>query len=94
MRDPLVRARKRCFERTNLGRHQTFVARAKPDKDRVARLQLGNAETTQRLHVDEDILRTLATREEAEAANAVEPLHNGDFEAASWDVESIEEIKD
>ena len=72
------------LEEPDLGRHQTLGAVAEADQQAVTRLQLGDTIPAQRLHVDEDVVRTIAARHEAEAAVAVSPLPDGALEAPGW----------
>ena len=61
---------------TDLGGHETLRAVAEANEDALAWLQLGNAVAAQGFHMDEDVRLVLALREEAEAAEAVETLHD------------------
>src|ERR1043165_4914898 len=66
----------------DFGRHHAFRSRSETDQHRLARAQLGDAKTTQRLHVHEDVRGPVAARQEAEAAQTVEPLDHRAFEPA------------
>src|SRR6516165_1057196 len=65
-----------------LGCHQALWSRTKAHHDELARPQLGDAKAAQRLHVHEYVGRALATGEEAEATQPVEPFDLGPLEAA------------
>jgi hypothetical protein len=67
---------------TDLGGHEPLRAVTEADENALARLQLGNAVAAKGFHVDEDIRLTLALCEEAEAAQAVEPLHDRRLQSA------------
>src|SRR6516165_10391747 len=67
-----------AVERPHLGRHQPLRPRTEPRQHGVARLRVDEAVPAQRLHVDKDVLRALAAREEAKAAGPVEPFDDDD----------------
>src|SRR5690606_1730534 len=62
--------------RPQLSRHAAFAAMTPADLHDLPRPELGEAEPAQRLHVDEDVRGALSTCQEAEPADAVEPLHH------------------
>ena len=66
----------------HFGRHQALRAGPEAHQHGLAGPQLGEAEAAQRLHVHEDVRRALAARQEAEAAQPVEPFHHGPLEPA------------
>src|SRR5690606_2058790 len=61
---------------------KALITMAVAHEHHLAGAQLGQAIAPQRLHVDEDVLRALAAREEAKALGAVEPLHQRALEPA------------
>ena len=67
---------------THLGGHQSLRPGSKAHQHVLPRPQLGQPEAAQRLHVDENIGRALAAREEAETAQPIEPLHLRPLEPA------------
>src|SRR6188474_2018129 len=66
----------------NLGDHQALGAVAVTHEHILAGAKLRDAEATQRLHMYEHIRGAFTGREEAEAANAIEPLHLEPLELA------------
>ena len=67
----LVRNRKIGLERANFCRHQALGAIAEAYQKAIAGLQIHNAETAQRFHMDEDVFRAFAARDKAKAARLV-----------------------
>jgi hypothetical protein len=76
------RRRAAAVDHAHFGGHQALRAVAVPHHHLFARLQLGDAVSTQGFHMDEDIRGAVAAAEEAEAAQAVEPLDDRQFETA------------
>src|SRR5579863_1264426 len=70
------------LQRAHFGGHQPLGADAKPRKKAVARLDVGEAITAQRLHMYEYVFGAFAPRQEAKAAHPVEPFDDDDLEAA------------
>src|SRR5262245_8556432 len=68
--------------RAYLGRHQSLRSRPKSHENELPRPQLGQTEAAQGLHVHENVGRALATGEETETAQPVEPLHLRPLERA------------
>src|SRR5262245_13355496 len=60
-----------------LGGHAAFDTHPPAYLNHLLGPQLGEAEAPQRLHVHEDVGRSVPARQEAEAAHAVEPFHHG-----------------
>src|SRR5690606_33392233 len=59
----------------DFGDHETLRTLPIAHQHELAGAQFGNAETAQRFHMNENVGRTFTGRQEAEAANAVEPLY-------------------
>ena len=59
-----------------------FRAGPETRQQAVAGLEVGDAVAAQGFHVDENVFRALAARQEAEALDAVEPFDHDDLEAA------------
>lgn len=70
------------FQWPDFSRHQPLGARPEPHKQAFARFEIRDAETPQRLHMDENIFRPLPARDEAKAPRAIEPFDDHDFEPA------------
>ncbi len=70
------------FERSHLGSHQSLFTIAIADQYTVARFELGHAEATHGLHMQEDIFGPFATGQESESLDAIEPFNDRDFVAA------------
>src|SRR5690606_5683120 len=68
--------------RMYLSSHQALVALTEADEHHLTGAQFHHAETTQRFHVDENIFRAFAARQEAEALGAVEPLDDHALKSA------------
>src|ERR1700723_1416281 len=68
--------------RLDFGGHHALGAGPKPDQHELAGAQLGHPEAAQCLHVYEYVRRALATGEEAESAQAVEPFDLRPLKAA------------
>src|SRR5215471_17476996 len=58
----------------HLGRHQSLRSGSEAHQHILARPQFGQAETAQRLHMHENVGRTLAAGQKAEPAQAIEPF--------------------
>src|SRR5436190_22724586 len=69
--------RRRAGLGMDLGRHHALGPRPEAHQHILARTQLGHAEAAQRFHMHENVRRTLATGQEAETAQPVEPLDLG-----------------
>jgi hypothetical protein len=63
-------------------RHATFLAHAPAHLDDLLWPQLGKTESANCFHVNKYVCGAFTTREEAEAADAVEPLHHRPFPVA------------
>src|SRR6185437_1240699 len=82
-RTPLMRGRaQRTGFGPHFGRHHALRPGPEADQDELAGPQLGNAEPAQGLHMDENVRRALAAREEAKTAKPIEPFHLCPFETA------------
>jgi transposase len=71
-----------ALKRAHFRRHQALRPRAESRQQTVARFDIGKAVAAQRLHMNEYILGAFAARQEAKSANAIEPFHDDDLEAA------------
>src|SRR5215204_2894825 len=68
--------------RPDFGSHVAFRTHSIAYKHCLAWSQLRHAEAAQRLHMYEDVWRTLALADEAEAPHTVKPFHGRDHERA------------
>ena len=66
----------------HLGRHQTLRSRPEADQNGLPGPQFGETIAAQSLHVHEDVGRAVASGEEAEAAQPVEPFDLGALQPA------------
>jgi hypothetical protein len=62
--------------RAKFRRHQALIAASIPDLNDLPWAKFRKAEAPKRFHVDENVLRSRAPREKAEALQAVEPLYH------------------
>src|SRR5580704_3923040 len=65
---------RRAGFRLNFGRHHALGTGSEPHQHILAGTQLGHSEAAEGFHVHENVRRPLAAGQEAEAAQAVEPL--------------------
>src|SRR5262249_989012 len=73
------------IERPHLDGHETLGAMAEADKDAFSRPQFREPIAAQSLHMDKNVLRSLALREKAKTARAVEPFDDRDLKSARLD---------
>src|SRR5262245_10709990 len=69
----------------DLGRHQSLGARAETNLNELTRLQLGEAEPSQRFHVHKNIGRAFAAGQETKSAQSIEPFDLRAFDTAGGD---------
>lgn len=67
---------------TKFGRHGAFRPAAEPDLNHLARAKFGEAEAAKCFHVNEDVRSTIATCQEPEPTDSIEPLHHGPLPTA------------
>src|SRR5215212_3908261 len=77
-----VRVRQVRVRQADFRRHQTLGAVAEADEDPFAGLELRDAVAAQSLHMHEDVRRSIPARQEAEPAQAIEPLDGRGLEPA------------